>query len=106
MTSVVIQNIAWAVLFMLIAGITGSGLLVLLIRWLPWTLNRLTPQVDEEREIARGNLAVAQYFGRLVAAGIIGISIVIAAAVLGGMMAGLHGTDVIVQPPPAASEPR
>ena len=38
----------------------------------------------------RGNRAVADYFGRIVAASIIGISIVVAAAVLGGIIAGLY----------------
>jgi hypothetical protein len=36
-------------------------------------------------------VAVAQYFGRVVSASILGISIVVAAAVLGGLLAALHG---------------
>ena len=58
---------------------------------LPKIMDRLTPNLDEEKEIARGNVAVAQYFGRVVAAGIIGMSIIVAAAVLGGLIAALHG---------------
>ena len=54
-------------------------------------INRMTPNVDEEKEILRGNQAVASYFGRVVAASILGISIVVAAAVLGGLLAALHG---------------
>jgi len=50
----------------------------------------MTPNIDEEKEIARGNVAVAEYFGRVVAASIIGISIVIAAAILGGVIAALR----------------
>jgi hypothetical protein len=34
---------------------------------------------------------VAEYFGRVVSAAILGMSIVIAAAVLGGLLAALHG---------------
>jgi len=49
-------------------------------------LIRLTPNIDEEKEIARGNRAVARYFGRLTAAAIVGISIVIAAAIIGGIL--------------------
>ena len=45
---------------------------------------------DKEKEIIRGNSAVAEYFGRIVSAGIVGISIIIAAAVLGGLLAGLR----------------
>jgi hypothetical protein len=50
----------------------------------------LTPNIDEEKEIIRGNTAVAEYFGRIVGACIIGLSIVVAAAVLGGIIAALH----------------
>jgi hypothetical protein len=57
---------------------------------LPRLLNHVTPNVDEEREIARGNQAVAQYFGRVVGAAIIGVSLIIASAILAGVMAGLH----------------
>jgi hypothetical protein len=46
--------------------------------------------VDEEREIAQGNVALAQYFGRVVSSVIIGMSIIIAAAILAGVLAGLH----------------
>ena len=52
---------------------------------IPRLIERLTPNIDEDKEIARGNRAVAEYFGRVVAASIIGISIVIAAAILGGI---------------------
>jgi hypothetical protein len=53
-------------------------------------IDRLTPDIDEQKEIVRGNSAVAEYFGRLVSAAILGVSIVVAAAVLGGIMAALH----------------
>jgi multidrug efflux pump subunit AcrB len=56
----------------------------------PKLMNRLTPNIDEEREIARGNTAVAEYYGRVVGACILGLSIVIGAAVLGGLIAALH----------------
>jgi len=58
---------------------------------LPRIVNRMSPNIDEEKEIARGNQAVAEYFGRVVSAGIIGMSIIVAAAVLGGLLAALHG---------------
>jgi uncharacterized membrane protein YjfL (UPF0719 family) len=56
----------------------------------PRVIDRLTPNIDEQKEIARGNSAVAEYFGRLVSAAILGVAIVVAAAVLGGIMAALH----------------
>jgi hypothetical protein len=46
--------------------------------------------MNEDKEIANGNQAVAEYFGRIVAATIIGISIVIAAAIFTGVMAALY----------------
>ena len=57
---------------------------------MPKMMNRLTPNIDEEKEIARGNVAVAEYYGRVVGACIIGVSVVIAAAVLGGLISALH----------------
>jgi len=53
-------------------------------------IDRLTPNIDEQKEIVRGNSAAAEYFGRIVGATILGLSIVAAAAVLGGIMAALH----------------
>lgn len=84
------QNIGWAVIFSFVGGLVGAGMVLLFSSLLPRVIARLTPNLDEDKEIARGNVAVAQYFGRVVAASIIGMSIVIAAAVLGGIMAALH----------------
>jgi uncharacterized membrane protein YjfL (UPF0719 family) len=56
---------------------------------LPKLIERFTPNIDEEKEIARGNTAVAEYFGRISSACIIGVSIVVAAAVMGGIIAAL-----------------
>jgi len=88
--SEVAMNIGWAVIFSIIGGIVGIGLVLLASVVLPRLIERMTPSLDEGKEIARGNVAVAQYFGRVVGASIIGISIVVAAAVLGGILAGLH----------------
>jgi len=91
----VAQNVLWAILFAILFAIVGAvvGILIVLASTsvLPKFLNRLTPDVDEEKEIVRGNRAVAEYFGRITAAAILGISIIVAAAVLGGLLAGLHG---------------
>lgn len=85
-----LENVGWAVVFCIAGGIVGSLLILLAAAVLPKLLERLTPRLDEGREIARGNRAVAEYFGRIVAAGIIGVSIVVAAAVLGGLISALH----------------
>jgi uncharacterized membrane protein YjfL (UPF0719 family) len=85
-----IHDIGWAVIFAIVGGIVG----ILLVLWssllIPRLVDRLTPKLDEQKEIARGNVAVAEYFGRVVGAAIIGVSIVVAAAVLGGILAGLY----------------
>ncbi|MBI4586804.1 MAG: hypothetical protein HY717_22545 [Planctomycetes bacterium] len=87
----VIINIGWAVVFSVLGGAVGMGLVLASARVLPKLIDRMTPDLDEAKEIARGNAAVAEYFGRIVSAGILGISLVIAAAVLGGILAALHG---------------
>jgi len=87
----VLQGLGWAVVFVVVGGIVGFFMVLLASMLLPKILDRLTPNLDEEKEIARGNVAVGQYFGRVVAAGIIGMSIIVAAAILGGLIAALHG---------------
>ena len=86
----VTQNIGWAVVFSFVGGVVGIILVLASSLVLPRLIERMTPNIDEEKEIARGNVAVAQYFGRIVAASIVGMSIVVGAAVLGGVIAALH----------------
>ena len=83
------QGIGWAVIYAVVGGIIGIALVLGASFFLPHLINRLTPDIDEEKEIARGNLAVAEYFGRVVSASILGVSIVVAAAILGGIIAAL-----------------
>jgi hypothetical protein len=85
-----IQNIGWSVVFSVVGGLIGLFLVLIASVILPRLIDRLTPNIDEQKEIARGNSAVAQYFGRVVSAALLGVSIVIAAAVLGGVIAALH----------------
>jgi hypothetical protein len=87
--SEVFVNIAWAVLFTVAGGFVGICLMLLATLTIPKLLSRLTPSLNEGKEIAGGNVAVAEYFGRIVAAAIIGISIVIAAAIFAGVVAAL-----------------
>ena len=85
----VVTNIGWTIVFAVVAAVVGIALVMGATMVIPRILERLTPNLDEDKEIARGNRAVAEYFGRIVSACIIGISIVIAAAILGGIVAGL-----------------
>lgn len=86
----VAQNLSWAVVFTIVGGLAGMVMVFVAAVLIPRLLDRLTPNIDENKEIALGNRAVAEYFGRVVGASIIGVSIVIAAAVLGGIIAALY----------------
>lgn len=85
-----LYNIGWAMIFSIAGGLIGMALVIVSTTILPGFIDRMTPNIDEQKEIARGNSAVAEYFGRVVAAAILGVSIVVAAAVLGGIIAALH----------------
>ena len=87
----VLENLGWAGVFAVLGALLGILLVLGATAVVPRMLDRLTPELDEAREIARGNRAVAEYFGRVAAAAILGVSIVVAAAVLGGVLAALHG---------------
>ena len=85
-----LQNIGWSLVFSVVGGVVGMALVVASSLILPGLIDRLTPNMDEQKEIARGNAAVGEYYGRIVGSAILGVSIVIAAAVLGGILAALH----------------
>jgi hypothetical protein len=85
-----VRNIGWSMVFSFVGGLVGMALVLVASFLVPRLIDRLTPNIDEQREIARGNSAVAEYFGRVIGAIILGLSIVVAAAVLGGVMAALH----------------
>jgi len=86
----VFVSITWAIVFTVAGGTVGVFLVLLATLFVPRVLSRLSPDMNEEKEISRGNQAVAEYFGRIVSAAIIGISIVIAAAIFAGVMATLY----------------
>ncbi|OGP51271.1 MAG: hypothetical protein A2Y79_03580 [Deltaproteobacteria bacterium RBG_13_43_22] len=85
-----LYNIGWSLIFSIVGAVIGIILVIASSLVLPALINRLTPNIDEQKEIARGNSAVGEYFGRVVGSAILGISIVVAAAVLGGIIAALH----------------
>jgi hypothetical protein len=85
-----VRNIGWSMVFSLIGGLIGMVLVLIASLIVPGLVNRLTPDIDEHKEIVRGNMAVAEYYSRIVGAVILGLSIVVAAAVLGGVIAALH----------------
>ena len=85
-----LYNIGWSLIFSIIGAIIGIVLIMVSSLVLPSLINRLTPNIDEQKEIVRGNAAVGEYFGRVVGSAILGVSIVVAAAVLAGIIAALH----------------
>lgn len=85
-----ILNIGWSLVFSAIGATIGIALVLGATTFIPKLVDSLTPNIDEQKEIARGNRAVADYYGKVVAASIVGISIVIAASILGGLLAALH----------------
>ena len=81
------QYVGWTVVIALLGGVLGIALVLVSSAFLPWFIGRMTPAMDEEKEIARGNIAAAEYFGRVVAASILAMSVVVAAAILGAINA-------------------
>jgi uncharacterized membrane protein YjfL (UPF0719 family) len=82
-----LRYIGLSAIFAIVGAVVGVLLVLASTLILPHLVNRLTPTLDEEKEIARGNQAAGEYFGRIVAACILGVSIIIAAAILGGLIA-------------------
>ena len=80
--SEVMQNIGWAVVFAVVGGIVGLGLVAFAAVFLPRLIEKFTPNLDEEKEIARGNVAVGEYFGRVVGASILGVSLIVAVSIM------------------------
>jgi hypothetical protein len=81
----ILVNLGWAAVFIIVAAVVGIALILASTWIVPRLIERFTPNIDEDKEIALGNRAVAEYFGRIVAATIIGISLVIAAGIIGGI---------------------
>jgi len=85
-----LYNIGWSLVFSIIGAVVGMALVISSSLILPKLIDRMTPNIDEQKEIVRGNLAVGEYYGRVVGSAILGVSIVVGAAVLGGIIAALH----------------
>lgn len=91
MISPMIDNLLYAVVFIVLGALIGTSFVLMSTGYIHRITDKITPNIDEDKEILRGNLAVAQYHGRVVAATIIGVSIVVASAVMAGVLSALHG---------------
>ena len=80
------DNVVVGAVFTVIAAAMGLFFLLLGAYAVPKIVDKLTPNINEEKEIVRGNMAVAHYFGGIVQAVIIGMSIIIGAAIIAGFM--------------------
>jgi hypothetical protein len=86
----VASDIGYGIIFSIVGGAVGIVMVLLATLVVPKLVERMTPDLDEAKELARGNAAVGEYFGRIIAAAILGMSIIVAAAVLGGIFVATH----------------
>ena len=60
----ILVNLGWAAVFIIVAAVVGIALILASTWIVPRLIERFTPNIDEDKEIALGNRAVAEYFGR------------------------------------------
>ena len=75
-----------AVAYTVLGGLLGMALMALSTLIIPKLVDRLTPSIDDEKEMLRGNLAVATYVGKVTQAVILGMSMIVAASIIAGLM--------------------
>jgi uncharacterized membrane protein YjfL (UPF0719 family) len=73
------------VIYTVLGGVLGVLLMALSAFIVSRIVDLMTPRINDEKEIAKGNLAVATYVGQITQAVILGISIIIAAAIISGI---------------------
>ena len=64
----VFMNLVWTCVFIAVSVSVGIILILASTLVIPKLIDKLPPNIDEDKEIARGNRAVAEYFGRISAA--------------------------------------
>lgn len=85
MAGELLNDVFLSVVYVIVGGVLGIILMGISSVLIPRLVDRFTPNIDEDKEIARGNLAVATYFGQVNQAVIIGIAIIVAAAIIAGL---------------------
>ncbi len=78
--------LALELFYIVIGGAAGIIMMLLASFIVPKIMGHMTPNINEEKEIVRGNLAVATYYGQVTQAVIIAIGIIIAAAVIAAIL--------------------
>jgi len=74
------------VAYTIISAVAGLILLMLVSFMIPKLVDRITPNIDDEKEMLRGNIAVGNYVGLVTSSVIIGISLILAAAIIAAVM--------------------
>lgn len=85
MAAELLNNVFLSVVYVVVGGVLGIILMAISSVLIPRLIDRFTPNIDEDKEIARGNLAAATYFGLVTQAVIIGVAIIVAAAIIAGL---------------------
>jgi hypothetical protein len=79
-------NLGLGVGYALLCGILGMCMMGLAAFIIPKIVDKVTPDIDDEKELLRGNVAMGVYTGLVTGAVILGISIIIAASIIAGLM--------------------
>lgn len=79
------KDLILAASFTFLGAVLGVIALMVSVSVISRILDRLTPKIDEQQELLRGNEAVAAYYGRVMAASILGLSLIIAASIMAGL---------------------
>jgi hypothetical protein len=79
-------NLGLGVGYTILCGILGMCLMGLAAFIIPKIVDRVTPDIDDEKELLRGNVAMGVYTGIITGAVILGIAIIVAASIIAGLM--------------------
>jgi hypothetical protein len=81
-----VSNLLVGTGYVIFGGVLGILILGFAAYIVPRIVDKITPRIDDEKELLRGNVAVGVYTGLITAAVILGISIIIAASIISGLM--------------------
>jgi len=81
-----LMNLALGTGYTVFGGFIGVLLLGIATHIIPKMVDKVTPDIDDEKELARGNTAMGVYMGLITGSIIIGVSIIVAAAIIAGLM--------------------
>jgi hypothetical protein len=80
--SLVLTKLLYIVLISFTVSVLFMAVYFLFIRRTFVILNEMTPNIDEVKEISKGNQAVSEYFSRVISYSILGISIIVSTVII------------------------